>query len=206
MRINQVVKNLVFVDLVFHSALGLVGPIFAIFVADEIVGGNAKVVGFAVGIYWVVKSLLQVPLARWLDKNHGEMDDFLFMVVGFVIASLATVFFAFVKLPWHIYILQTVKAIAMAMMIPAWCGIFTRHIDKGREAFNWSLDSTAVGLGAGITGALGGLYVVHFSFQSLFILAGAISFVGALIPLLIRHKMIPADKDHLVSTLIKHGG
>lgn len=203
MRINQVVKTLVFSDLVFNAALGLASPIFAIFITNHIKGGSVTVVGFAVGIYWLVKSLLQVPFAHWLDKNHGEIDDFWFLEAGLILMSLGTLCFSLAKSSWHIYIIQAVNAMAMAMAIPAWCGIFTRHIDKGREAFDWSLESTGIGLGAGIAGILGGLYVAHFSFQSLYILAGALALVGGLIPLLVRNKMTPSSKHNLPPTTIR---
>lgn len=82
------------------------------------------------------------------------------------------------------------------MVIPAWCAIFTRHIDKGKEAFEWSLDSSAFGLGVGITGALGGILVSQFGFNLVFIIVGILAFLGGLIPLLICKNIIPKGNHY----------
>ena len=42
----------------------------------RIEGGSATVAGFAAAIYWIVKSIFQLPISRWLDKTDGENDEF----------------------------------------------------------------------------------------------------------------------------------
>ena len=74
-RINKVVKIMIFSDLFLNSGWGLIGPILAIFIINNVQGGNAMVVGIAVGIYLLTKSVLQIPIAHYLDLNHGEKDD-----------------------------------------------------------------------------------------------------------------------------------
>ncbi len=137
--INKVVRALIKTDLIFLSAFGLIAPIFAVFIIEQINGGNVRVVGFAAAIYWILKSILQVPIGKFLDKRRGEKDDFYCLVVGYLLAALVPFGYIFSYSPWHIYGLQAVYAIGMAMGIPAWAAIFTRHIDKGKEAFEWSL-------------------------------------------------------------------
>lgn len=66
---------MIFSDLALLFGWGLVTPILAIFIVQNIKGGDAQVAGIAVGIYWLVKSVLQVPLANWLDEVDGEIDD-----------------------------------------------------------------------------------------------------------------------------------
>ena len=195
--INRVIKNLIKADVIFLSAFGLITPIFAVFITDQIAGGDVKVIGFAAAIYWILKSILQIPISRFLDKTKGEKDDLYFLVIGFVIAAIVPFGWIFSILPWHIYILQAIYAIGLAMVLPSWCAIFTRHIDKGKEAFEWALDSTALGFGAGITGALGGILVSQFGFNSVFIIVGVIALFGALLPLLIHKDIIPKSKSHI---------
>jgi len=75
---------------------------------------------------------------------------------GFLIASLVPFGFIFAKFPWHVYLLQVIHAFAMAMNFSAWAMIFIRHIDKGKESTEWNLGGCLVGLGSGISGAIGG--------------------------------------------------
>lgn len=168
-------------DFVFNSALGSFGPVFAIFLTDKIAGGNAEVVGFAVAVYWLVKSLFQLPIARFLDKTDGERDDFYALFAGYVMASVSVLLFVFAKTPLHIYLIQAFFGIAMAVAVPAWYGIFTRHIDRDNTSFEWSLESVfSVGLATATSGAIGGIIVTKFGFNVLFAGASALSFLGAL--------------------------
>ena len=154
--VNKVIRILISSDILLQSGWGLLGPIFAIFLTRQIQGGNLQMVGFVAATYWVAKSIVQPFIARRLDKNHGEKDDILFLIVGMYAANLIPLGYIFSSQPWHIFILEFIRGLAMACVVPTWSGIFTRHIDKGREAFSWSLESTGLGFAAGIAGAFGG--------------------------------------------------
>lgn len=197
--INKVIKILIVSDFFFNYAWGLLGPVFAIFIVQNITFENmtegAKVAGFASLIYWVVKAFLQIPIGKYLDKNHGEKDDFWFMVSGTFITGIVPLGFLFSFQPWHIYGLQVFHAIAMAMLVPSWYAIFTRHIDKGKEAYEWGAWSATLGFGVGIAGAVGGIMVATLGFELLFISVGAINTFSALLLLFIYKEISP--KDHI---------
>jgi len=201
--LNKVVKTLIQADLVFLSAFGLIAPIFAVFIIEQINGGNVKVVGFAAAIYWILKAILQIPIGKFLDKHRGEKDDVSFLVLGYVLAAIVPLGYIFSFLPWHIYLLQAVYSIGMAMAIPAWAAIFTRHIDKGKEAFEWSLESSGFSLGIGITGAIGGILVAKFGFNMVFIIVSVFALIGALLPLLIYKDVAPRGDHHIRFSKIK---
>jgi len=191
--INKVIKILTFSDVLLLAGFGFISPIFAIFIANQIQGGNAQVVGFAAAIYWIVKSILQIPFGRYLDKVKGEKDDLWFVVIGNILAAIAVFGFVFSSLPWHIYFLQSIYSLGMAMNIPGWSAIFTRHIDKGKEAFEWSTRSTFIGIGAGISGALGGVIATQFGFNILFVGVGIFALASAFLPFLILKDISPRD-------------
>ena len=192
--INKVVKILVLSDFFLLFGWGLVSPILAVFIIQSIKGGDVKVAGIAVGIYWLFKSLLQLPLANFLDKIKGEKDDYYALVFGTFLASLTPLGFIFATLPWHIYFLQLIHALGMALAIPSWSAIFTRHINRGREAFCWSLDSSALGIGTGIAGILGGIGAKLFGFIPLFLGVSILGIVSSLLFFFIRKDILPKDK------------
>ncbi|MBI2624861.1 MAG: MFS transporter [Candidatus Nealsonbacteria bacterium] len=189
-------------DFAVLFAWGLYAPILAIFVVQNVKGGDVEVAGIAVGIYWLVKSIAQIPIAKYLDRNHGEKDDYKSMVIGSFLASIVPIGFIFVKLPWHLYLLQIFQAIVWAMVVPAWGGIFTRHIDKEKEAFSWSIESSAIGIGGGAAGIIGGVTAKILGFLPIFIGASLLQLVSALLLLLIskdllpKGKVIPISKPH----------
>jgi len=108
-------------DFVLNLGWGLLGPVFAIFIVQNITTGStaeaAKIAGFASLFYWVTKAIFQIPIGRYLDKNHGEKDDFWFMVMGTFIAGFIPLGYLFAFAPWHIYLLQMIYAFGMSMMV-----------------------------------------------------------------------------------------
>src|SRR3989344_4665254 len=94
MKISHVVRTLVVSDFFINAGFSVFAPVFAIFVTKQIDGGTLAVVGFAAAIFQIFKSGLQIPIAKYLDKNHGEYDDFYSMVWGtFCHSSVVCYFF-----------------------------------------------------------------------------------------------------------------
>ncbi len=194
---NKIIKFLVIGDFFFNSALGLISPIFALFVVLKItnndVAAAAQVVGYSTLFLWVIKSLLQIPIAKYLDRNHGEADDFWCMFIGHLIVGLIPFGYLFSNQIWHVYLLSLLQAIGLAMLVPPWFAVFTRHIDKDKEAYEWSVDSTALGIGVGITGALGGFLMAHFNFNIIFILSGILGIISTIALIFIREDVCKGE-------------
>jgi hypothetical protein len=193
--VNKVMRAYIYWDLVINSGWGLLGPVFAIFLLEKIAGGNViagvKIAGFATLFYWVAKSVLQMPIGHYLDKNHGEIDDFWFYVVGTLITGFVPFGFLLSTQAWHIYALQILHATGMSMIIPSSYAIFIRHTDKGKEAYESSLDSTFLGVGAGIAGAIGGVLAGYIGFDLIFILTGLLTFVSVFFIFWVKKDMLP---------------
>lgn len=192
--INKVIRILISSDILLQSGWGLIGPIFAIFLTRQIQRGSLEMVGFVAATYWITKSVVQPFIAHHLDKNHGEKDDLLFLIIGMYVANLVPLGYIFASQPWHIFALESVRGLAMACVVPTWSGIFTRHIDKGKEAFSWSLESTGLGFAAGIAGAFGGILASLISFKVVFVMVSIFGLASSSILLLIRRHLFL--KDH----------
>ncbi|MDP2855726.1 MAG: MFS transporter [bacterium] len=177
--INKVIKVLILSDFIITSAFGFVAPIFALFITGKIQGGTIETVGFAAAFYWVVAVLIRLPIARFVDRTKSEKDDFYFMIFGSIIISVVPFLYFLSAKIWHIYLIQALYGLGYSLRMPGWFGMFTRHIDKGHEGYEWSADSVVAGVGAAITAALGGVLATRLGFEALFILIGAISIVGS---------------------------
>jgi len=186
LKVNRIVKYMVLSDLIFWLGWGLIGPVFAIFILDHIEGGSAIIAGFATAVYWITKSILRVPMGIVLDSCRGEKDDYWFMTGGLFMAALVPFGYVYATQAWHLYLLEVIHAIAMAMSLSGWSAIFSRHLDKGSEATEFGLDATSVGLGTGISAAIGGWAVTQFTFQQVFIVTGFLGLVGAFLLLFLR--------------------
>jgi len=184
--VNRVISFLTISDFFILSGWGLVSPIFAIFVTQQVKGAGVEAVGLASTIYFLLKSGLQVPLANIIDKIKGEHDDFLAMMVGTVIMSIVPLLYIFVRNVPQLFLVQALYGIGGALSYPSWLALFTRHIDKDKEGWEWSLYYTTADLSGAGAAAIGGYLAKYLGFHWLFILVSILGFVGCLTLLKIR--------------------
>jgi len=186
--------NLILSDVSLITGLGFITPIFAIYLTDNIKGATVETVGFAAAVYWIVHSLSMIPVGRYLDKNHGEKDDLWAVILGNFLAAVALFGYIFSKYPWHIYVLQGIYGLGMSMNMAGYTAIFTRHIDKGGEAYEWSVRGAWVGVGTGISGGLGGWFAYNFGYLALFVVSILFVLFSSALPFFIFKEMSPRDK------------
>lgn len=195
LRVNRIVKYFVIVDLVFLSGWGLIGPIFPIFILEEIEGATLFTVGAAIALYWFVRSVIQLPVAILLDEHEGEKDDFFTLILGLMLAGFAAMSFLVVRTIFGLFVVEFFHAVAFGLYAPSWSAIFSRHLDKKQFAFDWSLDHTAIGVSYAIASFLGGVMAKLFGFQSIFIITSIISFASAFLLFFVPHLVLPKIKS-----------
>ena len=181
LKVNQVILIIIFAQFIFTMGANLSVPLFALYITQE-VGAAAVMVGFASAIYWTVKSVIQLPIARWIDKNHGEIDDYYSLLFGLCISTAGIFLLYFAQTIWHIFGIQFLIAIGDAFAVPPLYAIFTRHIDKNAEGFEWTLQSSfSLGAGSAIGGALSGILAALIGIRATYLLNGTLMFVGLVI-------------------------
>mgnify|MGYP005853312083 FL=1 len=178
LKISRVVQFLTYSDIMMLSGWGLINPILAVFISEQVVGGGVELAGMAATVYFVVKSVVQIPVARWNDKRRGERDDYWVMIIGSLLIALSAFLYIGVRYPWQVYAVQIVGGLGGALSYPSWLAIFTRHIDKQSEVLEWSLYYTATDLGAALTAGLGGYIAASFGYSLLFGVVGVSSLLG----------------------------
>ncbi|HEY4493029.1 MAG TPA: MFS transporter [Candidatus Paceibacterota bacterium] len=195
---NNFIKTLIISDFLLYFSYGLVTPIIAIFVSNQIAGATIETVGIATAIYWIVRSLTSIPLARWMDKHDGEKDEFHFMFWGALLMSLTLMSLAWATEIWQVYLIQALFGVFNSMAIPGWRILFTNHIDTGRTGFEWSVWDVAVASGTALAAYAGSVVAQVYGFHVLFIAVGVIGVLGALILIpMYEHTRTLAQLRHL---------
>lgn len=175
MGINKFIWILIWAALLTTFGFGLITPIFAVFLTQQIQGGTLLVVGIAEMIYLGTKAIFQLPISLYLDKTPNERIDFYSMFLGGILIILVPFLYLFAQFPWQVFVLQFLHGLGAAFDWPAWMGLFTRHIDQNRESFSWSLQTTLEGAGLALAAAIGGLVADRFGFKPLFLFVGIFS-------------------------------
>lgn len=177
-KVNQVIQFMTYSDILLLTGWGLVLPIIAVFITDQIEDGSLVLAGIASTTYLLVKSVFQIPVARYIDLKKGEWDDFWIMVIGSLCISLAAFLYIFATLPIHVIAIQVIYGVGGALSFPSWQAIFTRHIDKSEEGLEWSLYFTATDLGGALAASIGGFVASFYGYRTLFVVVGIMSLVG----------------------------
>lgn len=191
-KIGKIISALIFADLALLAGWGLINPIFGVFVTEEISGGSLATVGIAVAIFWFTRSILQVPIASYLDRTPGEQDEFHALLMGLMVAAAAAFLLPLATNVTHIYLIEFVHAVSFAFYIPAWSSIFSKHVDPDHTALEWALDRSIGGVATGAAGLSGGVLAAAYGFDSVFVAAGVLSLAAAAVILFAPKYTLPA--------------
>ena len=185
--INVVIRYLILSDTVLSGAIGLLGPIFALFINDFITSENSEVVaGIAAAVFLFTKSVMQIPIADFIDRVRGEKDDFWILVIFTILIGIIPLAYLFINTPLQLYMVQFILGIFTAFTFPTYMAIFTRHIDKSKEGTEWGIYFTTTDLTSAVFAALGGFVASSQGFPTLIILVVIISVAGGLLLLPIK--------------------
>lgn len=189
LNMSVVVRMLIVSDVIWLTATGLLGPIFALFIVEFIDGGSAAVAGLAAAIYLVTKSVLQIPIASLIDRIHGERDDFWMLFISSGLAALTVLLYLWVRTPLQLYAVQFVYGVLLAAAYVPFMAIYTRHINRDKAATAWGVYFTMTDLSAALAATLGGILADTIGFRPLIVLAAAMGVVAALLIYFIRPHM-----------------
>lgn len=188
-KVNTIIKVLIASDFIVWSSYQLFAPIFAVFVTDNIYSGSLAVVGIASALYLVSKSIFEIFVGVYVDRTRSEKDDLYTAIFGTFLTAVVYFLYIIIGSVWELYGVQILLGIGSAIAYPGWYSIFTHHIDKGKEAFEWSLYDVLTGLGMAGSAALGGLLADRYGFDVLFAVVGITTIIGGFLLVLVRSKV-----------------
>lgn len=187
---NTKIKLLTLLDVFSLYGISLLSPIFAVFVIEKIDGGNLQIVGIALAINLLVANFLSLVTAKYFDKTKGNTDEYKYLLFGYIAISLLPVLYIWADAIWQVYLIQFFSGLMVAISYPAWRGLYARSVDKGREAFEWSFNSSANGLKAASAAIIGGFVAENFGFNYVFIIAPIMGIPGVIALIKIRRYFI----------------
>lgn len=203
-KVNFVISTLILSDLFLFFALGLLTPLFGVFVLENIEGSTFEVIGTATAMYWIARVASVLPISKTMDKIKGEKDEYYAVVTGTFLMAILPLGYIFATLPVHIYIIEFLKGIAGALTVPAWRILFTKFIDKNTVGFGWSFEDFCVGIATAVSAYVGAFIASNFGFKILFICVSSIGLIAAyFLTKLYREERIRNNKQRILD-MIKH--
>jgi MFS family permease len=174
---DRTLKLLIISDIFIWSGMGLISPILAIFINDNLVGGSIGAAGIASAIYLITHALLQILFSY---KFNAKDRRWMLWFGTFLIVS-APFGYIYSTHVYHIYLVQFIYGIGAAFAYPSWYSLFGAHQKKGQRGFQWSIYNSSVAIGSAITAAIGAGVAEAFGFRVTFILTGVCASIGLFI-------------------------
>jgi len=175
---NKVIKLLMVSDIFLITGFGLIEPILAIFIKEDLVGGTILTVGLASTLFLITKSIVQLPFSRYIDSHKDKMK---WLVAGTFMVAFVPFIYIFAESINFIYIAQIIYGIGSGLAYPAWLSLWSTNLDRRHEGFEWSLYSTLTGLGTAASATVGAVIAQFIGFKYTFLLVGLMSMIGGFI-------------------------
>lgn len=164
---------------------GLFGPIYAVFVAG--IGGDLLTAGTAYSLFAISAGVLIFFISRWEDHvKHQEK----LVIAGYFLGCMGFLGYLLIQTPLHLFMVQILFGVGEAVATPAYDGLYSKHLDKGKFASEWGLWDSMYYIVTGIAAAIGGFLASLYGFRVLFAVMLAVSIVGLITStfLVIRRK------------------
>lgn len=173
---RRVIKILLWADGWCVFALGMLGPIYAIFVQK--IGGDILDASWAYFAFMISQGVALFFLGRIEDKTiHREW----YVTGGYVLIAISSLGYLFVENQLTLVVVQIIAGLGGAVLSPAFDSLYGDSVDKKRKASEWGYWE---GMGFIVTalGALLGGYVVNlWGFETLFVAMFIASVVSVII-------------------------
>jgi predicted MFS family arabinose efflux permease len=167
---------LLLIDILFNGSWSLIGPFFAVFITNQIKGGDIFLLGLASLIFWIFKSLSSPIIGFICDRIHGIQDEVKFLKIGIILNSLSLLGYFFSYLPWHILFLEIIHGIGVSLYSPPRLSLLIHSLKKDRGGFYFGLNESLVGILIGLSIFLGSAIIKFFGFKTVFLIAFFICF------------------------------
>jgi len=129
---NKTIKMLMISDIFVMTGFGLITPILAIFIKDNIVGGTIFTAGVASTLFLLVKSVLQLPFSKYVDSHDDKVR---WLILGTLLVTAVPFIYIFSSHIYYIYLAQIIYGIGSALAFPTWLSLWSTHLDTKHEGF-----------------------------------------------------------------------
>lgn len=181
-KTNRLVKSFIISEVFLWSSWNFVIPIFAVFVAEQLPGGNLEIAATAFSFHLIVRIIFEIISGRLTSKLE-DIKKFSWMIAGLLLISLSFIGFVFSNNVLSVFISYGILGLGLGISSPAKYSTFSKHLDTNKESAEWGLYDAVTFSGMAVSAGVSGYIAVHFGFKLLFLIAAITSLI-AIIPYL----------------------
>lgn len=156
-------------------AYSLFFPLYAIYIQK--IDSSVLAVSSTMGWYTFITGVTILAAGKLEDVVKKKEQ---IVALGYFILVAGSLGYLFVNSIWMLYLIQTINAIGIGIVVPAWKAMYSCKEDKGMEAKEWSFFDGGNMLLAGLATVTGGLIVRLSGFEMLIILMAGLQLCSAI--------------------------
>lgn len=189
--VDKIVGVLVLSDVLITGSFGLIAPLFAIFISQNIIGASLEVIAIFTAIYLLTKSLFQMVTTELIQKIKGEKDEFYFDFIGAFAAAMVYLIFPLINTIPELYVAAFILGISAALTYPSWSALFNNHIKNNKV---WGMYYIILDCILALAAIIGAMIAVNLGFDYLFLIIGSLGVVGSFILLIVKKDIFEKNK------------
>ena len=183
---NRSLRTLIGINLIFVFGASLLGPLYAIYVKEEI-GGDILAIGWAFAIYMITVGVISYTAGKMGDKIKEK--EYL-VAVGYLVRAVGFFCYTLISSITGLLLLQFFLGIGEAIANPAFKSIYSIHLDDGRESTQWGVCDMTYSMTVGIATIIGAVVVDNFGFNILFYAMSSLAIIAFLVLLFQPRKLL----------------
>lgn len=186
--VDPFVKTFIIADSLLYSSINFVTPFFALFLIENVIGGNIQVAASMISLHFLARILSEIVLGRFINSLN-EINKVLVIVLGLILISISYVAFGYIQTIDLLYILWVISGIGWGISTPTKLSLFSVHLDKKKEAIEWGAADVLNLSFIALATVIGGFIANNYGFALLFFTAALLSFIG-IVPYFIYLRLI----------------
>lgn len=184
---NSVVLFLTLSDMLSWGPFLIISALSGIYLSDKLGLDTIRFVGIGTSVYYITRSIVQIPLGYITDKIKSDTDEILLLALGTILMGLPYTFYPHITMPLHYYVLQFIFGFGVALSVTNWRKLFAMNVDSGIEGRQYAFYETTISLFTAILSvvisSLANLNQAYFDY--VMVGAGIVMMLGSIAVLMI---------------------
>lgn len=183
LKADPIVKTFIISECFFCAGWNLITPLFAVFVVENVIAGSIEFAAAGFSLFLIVRVIFELITGNFWAKG-SDRKKMILITIGFLINSIAYLGFANSQDITQVFIFYAVLGAGIGISTPTKNSLFSVHLDKNREANEWSIADATAAICMALATTLGGFIAATYGFRLLFIV-GAVVNILAILPYLL---------------------
>ena len=185
MGLSRLARIVLITEFILTFANGITGPIFSLFIKDDLIGGSNFAASISISIYVFSVAISQLFLAKAGNKIKNKTKTLFLGLWGLATVNIA---FAMITTVEQSYIVQIFSGFFAGFNGVLFLEIFSNSGIMKDSTRSWGKRGTILSISTGIAVLIGGYITQTLGFKKALIFVATLMYVSSIPLLLIKNK------------------